>query len=165
MKNSEISKQVLSSIVHHAKLFLVDEMQMETKFDGKYRSVQKIELRKYTTMIGIGGALNFLFYATYDDILLDNLTKIFAYGVISDEEFLEFRESAAGEIANIIIGHAIVDFPNKGREVTFTPPVTIEDAKAIVKTKGTCIMSALLSTLYGNVELNLICSDQGDQNA
>lgn len=165
MDNITLSKEVLTSIVYHAKLLLVGEMQMQTGFNGEYRSVSKIELRKYTTMIGIGGTLNLLFYTTYDDLLLDNLTKLFAYGTISEEEFLEFRESAAGEIANTIVGHAIVDFPNKGKGVTLTPPVTIEDAKAIVRTNGTCILTALLSTPYGNMELNVIGSDQGEQNA
>jgi CheY-specific phosphatase CheX len=158
MKQVRLLEEVLSSIVRHAEHFLLDEMQISTRFDGDYRSVEKIFLKKHTTMIGIGGALNLLFYMTYDDLLLDNLTHMFAYGEIGGDEFYALRESAAGEIANTIVGHAIVDFPKKGKGVMLTPPVTIDDAKSIVKTPATQIITASLMTPYGNIELNVIGS-------
>ncbi|MCX6074475.1 MAG: chemotaxis protein CheX [Campylobacterales bacterium] len=164
MEQVQLLKPVLSSIVRYAEHFLVDEMQMSSRFDGEYRSVEKIFLKKHTTMVWIGGTLNVLFYMTYDDLLLDNLTHMFAYGEMGVDEFHTLRESAAGEIANIIIGHAIVDFPNKGKGVTLTPPVTIEDAKSIIKTPATQILTASLLTPYGNIELNVIGStnDKGE---
>lgn len=165
MENLEVLKEVLTAIVYRVELFMNDEMKIETKFDGEYRSVEKIELKKYTTTIGIGGTLNLLFYVTYNELLLDNLTRAFAYGHIDESEFSELRESAAGEIANMIIGHAVTDFPNRGKGVTITPPVTIEDAKSILKTNGTGIITALLSTPYGNVELNVIGAAKGEWNA
>lgn len=165
MENIEVLKAVLSAIVYRVELFMKNEMMIETEFDGEYRSVEKIELKKYTTTIGIGGSLNLLFYVTYNELLLDNLTRAFAYGDIEQSEFLILRESAAGEIANMIIGHAVTDFPNRGKGVTITPPVTIEDAKSILKTNGTGIMTAFLSTPYGNMELNVIGSAKGEWNA
>ncbi|WP_295055527.1 chemotaxis protein CheX [Sulfuricurvum sp.] len=165
MENIEVLKAVLSAIVYRVELFMKNEMKIDSEFDGEYRSVEKIELKKYTTTIGIGGSLNLLFYVTYNELLLDNLTRAFAYGDIEQSEFLILRESAAGEIANMIIGHAVTDFPNRGKGVTITPPVTIEDAKSILKTNGTGIMTALLSTPYGNMELNVIGSAKGEWNA
>jgi CheY-specific phosphatase CheX len=165
MENSELLKEVLNAIIYRAELFLIDEMQIEAKFDGKYRLVSKIELKKYTTMIGIGGALNLLFYVTYNESLLDNLTKAFAYGEIPEAEFIELRDSAAGEIANTIVGHSLSDFPNRGKGVTITPPVTIEDAKSILKTNGTEMITALLSTPYGDMKFNVIGSHKGVADA
>lgn len=165
MERSELLKEVLTAIIYRAELFLIDEMQIEAKFDGNYRFVDKIDLKKYTTMIGIGGAINLLFYVTYNDLLLNNLTRAFAYGEITETEFIELRDSAAGEIANTIVGHAISDFPNKGKGVTITPPVTIEDAKSILKTNGTGMIAALLVTPYGNMEFNVIGSLKGEFNA
>ncbi|HEX5330264.1 chemotaxis protein CheX [Sulfuricurvum sp.] len=165
MGKSELLKQVLNAIIYRAELFLVDEMHIAASFDGKYRSVSKIELKKYTTMIGIGGTLNLLFYVTYNELLLDNLTKAFAYGEIHENDFLALRDSAAGEIANTIVGHSLNDFPNKGKGVTITPPVTIEDAKSILKTNGTGMITALLSTPFGNMEFNVIGSLEGELNA
>lgn len=165
MATNELLQQVLNAIIYRAELFLRDEMSIETRFDDNFRFISSIELKKYTTMIGIGGTLNLLFYTTYDEPLLDNLTRIFAYGSIDEEEFVPLRESAAGEIANMIIGHSIPDFPNDGRGVTITPPVTIEDAKSIVKTNGTGIIAAQLSTPYGNMEFNVIGSLEGEFNA
>lgn len=165
MENIEVLKAVLSAIVYRVELFMKNEMKIDSVFDGEYRSVEKIELKKYTTTIGIGGSLNLLFYVTYNELLLDNLTRAFAYGDIEQSEFLILRESAAGEIANMIIGHAVTDFPNRGKGVTITPPVTIEDAKSILKTNGTGIMTAFLSTPYGNMELNVIGSAKGEWNA
>lgn len=165
MENIEVLKEVLTAIVYRVELFMNNEMNISTRFDGEYRSVEKIDLKKYTTTIGIGGSINLLFYVTYNELLLDNLTRAFAYGHIDESEFSELRESAAGEIANMIIGHAVSDFPNRGQGVTITPPVTIEDAKSILKTNGTGIITALLSTPYGNVELNVIGSAKGEWNA
>ena len=165
MKNSEVLKEVLKAIVYQVELFMNNEMKIETKFDGEYRSVDKVELKKYTTTIGIGGALNLLFYATYDEVLLDNLTRAFVYGEIHESELSELRDSAAGEIANVIIGHSLNDFPNSGRGVTITPPVTIEDGKSIVKTNGAGMISSILSTPYGIIELNVIGLAKGEWNA
>lgn len=158
MECSGLLKQVLDPIIRYTERFLADEMKMKTECDGEYRSVDKIFLKKYTTMIGIGGSLNLIFYMTYDELLLDNLTHKFAYGHILNHEFHELRESAAGEIANMIMGQSISSFPDKGKGVTITPPVTIEDGKSIIKTHATRILSALLSTPYGNIELNVIGS-------
>lgn len=165
MKNSDVLKAVLTAIVYRVELFMNDEMAIKTTFDGEYRSVEKIELKKYTTTIGIGGTLNLLFYVTYNEALLDSLTRAFAYGQIDESEFRELRESTAGEIANMIIGHAVSDFPNRGKGVTITPPVTIEDAKSILKTNGTGIISAWLSTPHGKMEVNVIGSVEGEWNA
>jgi CheY-specific phosphatase CheX len=165
MENIEVLNEVLSAIVYRSELFLKDEMEIATDFDGLYRSVEKIELKKYTTMIGIGGTLNLLFYTTYDDLLLDNLTKKLAYGEIIEDEFLQLRESASGEIANMIIGHAIPDFPRGGGGVSITPPVTIQDAKSILKTNGTGMITAALSTPYGKMEFNVIGSLKGVEHA
>ncbi|HLD24115.1 MAG TPA: chemotaxis protein CheX [Sulfuricurvum sp.] len=165
MKNSEVLKEVLKAIVYQVELFMNNEMKIETEFDGEYRSVDKVELKKYTTTIGIGGALNLLFYATYDEVLLDNLTRAFVYGEIHESELSELRDSAAGEIANVIIGHSLNDFPNSGRGVTITPPVTIEDGKSIVKTNGAGMISSILSTPYGIIELNVIGLAKGEWNA
>jgi chemotaxis protein CheX len=165
MENIEVLKKVLIAIVHQVEVFLSDEMKIETKFDCEYRSVDKVELKKYTTTIGIGGTLSLLFYATYNELLLDTMTRRLAYGEIKEDEFFELRDSAAGEIANMIIGQSLSHFPNQGRGVSITPPVTIEDAKSIVKTNGAGIISAVLSTPYGNMELNVIGSAKGEWNA
>lgn len=165
MENIDVLKEVLKAIVYRVELLLNNELHIQTSFDGEYRSVHKIELKKYTTTIGVGGTINLLFYATYDDLLLDNLTKALAYGEIKSDEFVELRESAAAEIANMIIGHAVVDFPNRGKGVTITPPVTIENAKSILKTNGAGIITAFLSTPYGNVELNVIGTAEGEWHA
>jgi CheY-specific phosphatase CheX len=164
MEHAALYEQVLSPIVRYAEHFLVEEMDMSVRCEGKYRLAEKIFLKKHTTMIGIGGSFNVLFYMTYDDLLLDNLTHIFAYGEFDRDEFHVLRESAAGEIANTIVGHAIVDFPNEGKGVTLTPPVTIEDAKSITKTSSTQIITVSLLTSYGNLELNVIGSvnEKGD---
>lgn len=162
MKKNGYLEEILSAIVYRAELFLNDEMEMESHFDREFRSLNKIELKKYTTMIGIGGSLNCLFYTTYDEPLLNALTNKFAFGTIEEEEFVALRESAAGEIANTVIGHSIQDFPNNGKGVTLTPPATIEDAKSILKTNGTDMINALLSTEHGNIEFNIIGSFKGE---
>lgn len=165
MKNSEILKEVLTAIVYRAELFMKDEMEIEAKFDGEFRSMEKIELKKYTTTIGIGGSINLLFYVSYNELLLEKLTRAFSYGKINESELAELRESAAGEIANMILGQAVNDFPNRGKGVTITPPVTVEDAKSILKTNGNGIMSAVFSTPYGNMEFNVIGLIKGEWNA
>ncbi len=158
METDGVLHNVLNAIIRSATKLLVEELWIEASVEGAYQSVDKVTLRKYTTMVGIGGALNLLFYTTYDDLLLDQITAKFVYGAYQEDEFAELRESAAGEIANIFIGQALNDFPNGGSGVNITPPVTIEDAKSIFKSSGSQILSAILLTPYGKMEFNVIGS-------
>lgn len=165
MKKDECLEQLLSAIVYRAELFLNDEMEIETSSERQFHAVNKIELKKYTTVIGIGGTLNCLFYTTYDESLLDKLTQKFIFGEVDADEFLALRESAAGEIANTIIGHSIIDFPNRGYGVTLTPPSTIEDAKSILNTEGTGMINTSLLTPFGNIEFTILGPFKGENCA
>ena len=165
MKKDECLEQLLSAITYRAELFFNDEMKIKTMCEGQFHSVNKIELKKYTTVIGIGGTLNCLFYTTYDQFLLDKLMQKFIFGEIDTEEFLALRESAAGEIANTIIGHSITDFPNRGYGVTLTPPSTIEDAKSILNTEGTGMINTSLLTPFGNIEFTILGPFKGENCA
>lgn len=93
-----------------------------------------IKLKDHTSMVGTGGKLNIMILISYDKPLLDHLVKLFMDGEELDpSEEDEIIDSVSEETINTIIGLALPTFPNRGKGVTITPPITINDAANIKK--------------------------------
>jgi len=153
----EANNSILGSITGRTITFLADEMHIELpsrKFELLVPS--KIELHPYTAMIGIGGTLSLMFTMSFENDILNDLTKAFAYGEIAQDELEVMKESVACEIANTVLGNAIPNFPNKGSGVTITPPVTIECGKSISKNSTSTITTTIIKTKSGNITLAIV---------
>ena len=74
----------------------------------------------------------------------------------SVDEIDEIRESVTGEVINTIIGLALPTFPNRGKGVTITPPITINEASVLKKHKNSKIVSANVTTNFGAVSISAI---------
>lgn len=149
---------ILKSMTDNSIAFLQESMEITSEVDAENLVVQQITLNRHTAMIGIGGHLNVLFYIVYEEPLLDYLTQVFAGEEIPSEEYEEFKISAAGEIANIIVGHAIAPLAKQGETINITPPAITEQAQSIIRSK--ChILKTKLVTSQGAMCLYLIGSD------
>lgn len=152
---------VLDALILQTKLFLHDDMQMEIQdvqlCDG---SVSKLQLKDYTSMIGTGGKLSLMVVMSFENTVLDQIVTVFMEGEsVEDAEIEEIRDSVCGESVNNIIGLALPTFPNRGKGVTITPPVSITEPGHISKHKTSTITTANITTNYGQLSVSIIDSN------
>jgi len=153
---------ILDALVLQSKLFLSEDMDIEIlKTDIVDNSPDKITLKDYTSMIGTGGKLNLMIVISFEKEILEHLVELFMDGEeVEEEEKEEINDSVSGETINTIIGLSLPIFPNRGKGVTITPPITISDASNIKKYKNSKIVTANLVTEYGCISI----SAMGDKN-
>jgi len=108
-------------------------------------------------MIGTGGTLNLMILISYENSLLEHLVELFMEGEeVDPEEQEEIKDSVSGETINTIMGLALPTFPNRGKGVTITPPITINDAAHIKKYKNSKIVTAIVKTAFGELSISAI---------
>ena len=153
---------ILDALVLQSKLFLCEDMDIAIqKVDTIENSPDKLILKDYTSMIGTGGKLNLMVVITFEDKLLEHLVELFMDGEeVEDDEKEEIYDSVTGETINTIIGLALPTFPNRGKGVTITPPITISDASNIKKYKNSKIISAEISTKFGNLSISAMGTEE-----
>ena len=155
MQKQELDS-ILQPIENRLKEYLKSDLGLENIKFNKLDNPEVVMLKNFTVNIGVGGALSVLFVVSYDESLVIQLAKAFAYGEISPEEEEEVRESVASEIANIVLGNAIPHFPNDGKGVTITPPIIIRNAKSIGVGKQAKIAAIIIATEYGEMCINIV---------
>lgn len=149
---------LLDSLILQAKLFFQEDMSMEiTDVKRDEDDPTSIKLMDYSSMIGTGGTLNMIILISYENRLLEKLVNLYMDGEeVDPDEFDELRDSVSGETINTIIGLALPTFPNRGKGVTITPPITINDAANIKKYKDSKIVTANVTTKDGSFSISAI---------
>jgi len=147
---------ILDALILQSKLFLSEDMEINIKkviiVDD---SLDKLTLKDYTSMIGTGGTLNMMVVVSFETNLLEHLVNLFMEDEeVEDDEKEEVYDSVSGETINTIIGLSLPIFPNRGKGVTITPPITISDASTIKKFKNSKIVTANIMTEYGNMSIS-----------
>jgi chemotaxis protein CheX len=149
---------ILDSLILQTKLFLEGDMDLQIKnTDVAVLSTEQLQLKQHTSMIGVGGKLNLMVVISFDDQLLNELVNLFMEGEeVDEEEAEEIRESVSGEVINTILGLSLPTFPNRGKGVTITPPITINDASRLKKHKNSKIESVVITTNSGELSISAI---------
>ncbi len=149
---------ILDSLILQTKLFLQEDMDININdIDTKILDTEQLSLKQYTSMIGVGGKLNLMVVISFDDNLLNKLVELFMDGEEVDEtEVQEVKESVTGEVINTILGLSLPTFPNRGKGVTITPPITINDASKLKKHKNSKISSVNIITDCGELSISAI---------
>jgi chemotaxis protein CheX len=147
---------ILDALLMQTKLFLIEDMGIEIEHTEIIEnSPDKLLLKDYTSMIGTGGKLNLMIIITYEQKILEHLVEIFMEGEeINKEEKEEIYNSVSGETINTIIGLSLPIFPNRGKGITITPPITISDASNIKKYKNAKIVTADIKTKFGSLSVS-----------
>ena len=147
---------ILDSLILQSKLFFTEDMGIA--IDSIIREDDSIglNLKSYTAMIGVGGALNMMVVISFDDTMLNKLVEVYMEGEDITPEEQEIKESVTGEIINTIIGLSLPTFSKRGKGVTITPPISINDASNIKKHKDSKIVTANIRTYYGEVSISAI---------
>ncbi len=153
---------ILDALILQSKLFLSEDMDIAIeKVDVIDNSPDKLILKDYTSMIGTGGKLNLMIVISFENELLEHLVDLFMDGEeVEEEEKEEIYDSVSGETINTIIGLALPTFPNRGKGVTITPPITISDASNIKKYKNSKIISAEVSTAFGKLSISAMGTEE-----
>jgi len=153
---------ILDSLILQTKLFLSGDMGIEiTKVEIDEDNPAKLLLKDYTSMIGTGGSFNAMIVVSFDNDMLEHLVELFMEGEeVEDEEKEEIYDSVSGETINTIIGLALPTFPNRGKGVTITPPITINDASNIKKYRDSNIVSAIITTEVGTLSISALGQDE-----
>jgi chemotaxis protein CheX len=153
---------ILDALILQSKLFLSEDMDItieETNIIDN--SPDKLVLKDYTSMIGTGGKLNLMIVISFENKLLDKLVELFMEGEeVEEDEKEEIYDSVSGETINTIIGLALPTFPNRGKGVTITPPITISEASNIKKYKNSKMISAEIITEFGNLSVSAMGSEE-----
>lgn len=149
---------LLDSLILQTKLFFQEDMDMEiTDVKRDEDNLSSIKLKDYSSMIGTGGTLNIMILISYENKILDKLVELYMDGEeVDPDEAEEIRDSVSGETINTIIGLALPTFPGRGKGVTITPPITINDAAHIKKYKDSKIVTANVFTKYGQLSLSAV---------
>lgn len=149
---------ILDSLILQTKLFLQEDMDIAIK-NVKTPNLESINLslKQHTSMIGIGGKINAMTIISFDDEMLMKLVELFMDGEeVDPDEADEIKESVTGEVINTILGLALSTFPNRGKGVTITPPITINDTKNLIKHKNSNILSVDIETEFGSLSISAI---------
>ena len=149
---------ILESLILQTKLFLQEDMGLTiVNVDTTALISEALSLNQHTSMIGVGGKLNLMTVISFDDELISKLVELFMDGdEVAEDELEDVMESVTGEVINTIIGLAIPTFPNRGKGVTITPPITINDASSLKKHKNSNIVSANFTTTFGSLSISAI---------
>ena len=149
---------IIDSLVLQSKLFLQEDMDIiVANVELSQTDSSELSLKQHTSMIGVGGKLNLMAVISFDDQLLLQLVKLFMDGEeVDPSEVDEVQESVTGEVINTIIGLALPTFPNRGKGVTITPPITINDTTSLKKHKDSKIVSANIKTSFGELSISAI---------
>ncbi|WP_320036056.1 chemotaxis protein CheX [Halarcobacter sp.] len=152
---------ILDSLILQAKLFFEEDMEISilNSNDIEITSPEKLILKNKTSMIGTGGKLNTMIVISFDNQILSKLVELFMEGEeVDEEEKEEVEDSVAGEVLNTILGLALPTFPNRGKGITITPPISVNDASSIYKHKDSKIISAIVKTEFGELVFSAVGS-------
>ena len=124
---------ILDSLILQTKLLLQEDMKLEIVNLVTIRAdYETLTLKEFTSMIGVGGKINLMTVISFDVNLLNKLVSIFMDGEkVAQDEVDEIRESVTGEVINTILGLSLPTFPNRGKGITITPPITINEASVL----------------------------------
>lgn len=149
---------ILDSLILQTKLLLQEDMKLEiVNLETIRADYETLTLKEFTSMIGVGGKINLMAVISFDVNLLNKLVSIFMDGEeVAQDEVDEIRESVTGEVINTILGLSLPTFPNRGKGITITPPITINEASVLKKHKNSRIVSVNITTNFGTVSISAI---------
>lgn len=153
---------ILDSLILQTKLFLLEDMNIEiNEVIISQPESEVLSLKEFTSMIGVGGKISLMTVISFEEELLDKLVSLFMDGEeVAPDELEEVRQSVTGEVINTILGLALPTFPNRGKGITITPPITINDASFLKKHKTSKIASVSIITDFGTMVISAIGESQ-----
>ena len=153
-----IVKAVSESVFARTRDYLETELAvtlMQTEPHGG--EIDMIALHDVTAIVGVGGAVNLLIAFSFSNTLLDRIFAGFTAEVeIAESERHMYRLETASEVVNIIVGLCTGDMPHGDAAISLSPPVVVQEAKSIRRTKGALFWSQTITTDSGLLDINFV---------
>jgi CheY-specific phosphatase CheX len=92
----------------------------------------------------------------FETHVLKELAKLFVVDAQGDTAYEFMKEQVACEVANTVLGNAIMNFPNKGAGVNITPPFMIGLGHRLFKKAHTNLCITEIKTSGGAIMLALL---------
>ncbi|MDP3438997.1 MAG: chemotaxis protein CheX [Azonexus sp.] len=120
--------------------------------------LDSLTLLDMTAIIGMGGGVNLLIAFSFQDALIDTLFKRMSADFdVAPDEIEMYREAAAGEAVNTILGHSTIDLQQaNGPPISMTPPVILDRVKTIRRMKNAMFYTRSLDTDFGRMNISLV---------
>lgn len=154
--NSNKCADILAPIAMRTRSFLSDDMGIELlASDFAVSRSYMLHPYPYTVKIGISGSVNAVFIMGFETYVLEEISKFFVVDAQGDTAYEFMKEQVACEVANTVLGNAIMNFPNKGAGVNITPPFMIGLGHTLFKNAHTDLYTAEIKTPSGSIMLAL----------
>ena len=129
-----------------------------TEADSGGGDLESLTLLGMTAIVGMGGSVNLLIAFSFQESLINVLYQRMTHDFdVRPDEVEMYREAAAGEVVNIILGHCTIDLQKLDRPViSITPPVIIDQVKTIRRMKNAVFYTQSLNTVFGHMNISLV---------
>lgn len=159
-KLSELSVKVMQSIITRTRAYFESEFGIGVnEADSNAGHVDEITLYDMNAVMGLGGAVNMLIVFSFKTSLLNTLYARMTDGLdIQPDEVEMYREEAAGEVVNTILGHCTIDLQKLDPRgaIAMTPPVILDRIKTIRRMKDAMFYTQSLDTTMGSMAISLV---------
>lgn len=150
---------VMSSAVSRTRSYFNSEHGINvTESRSEGGDLDSLTLLDMTAIIGMGGSVNLLIAFSFQDALVDALFERMAADFdIAPDKIEIYREAAAGEAVNTILGHSTIDLQStNGSAISMTPPVILDRVKTIRRMKNAMFYTRSLDTDFGRMDISLV---------
>lgn len=151
--------QIMQSVITRTRAYFEGELGIgmaETNSNAGH--LDTLTLLDMTAIIGMGGAINLLIAFSFQDGLINAMYEQMTDGLgIQPDEVDMYREAAAGETVNTILGHCTEDLQKLDRRgIAMTPPVILDRVKTIRRMKNAMFYTQNLDTALGCMTISLV---------
>jgi CheY-specific phosphatase CheX len=156
--NDEV-EQVMRSVMTRTRSYFDSEFGIqELDVDSGAGDLDSLTLLDMTAIIGMGGRINLLIAFSFEDGLINALFQRMTSDIVVQPEEVEmYREAAAGEVVNTVLGHCTIDLQKiDDRGIAMTPPVILDHAKTIRRMKNSMFYTQSSSTTLGRMTISLV---------
>jgi CheY-specific phosphatase CheX len=151
-----ITDEYFKHVIEGCTDFLENSVNIALSSQPKLYNPECINDKNKTVILSTSGTkINLLIGFSYDDKLLEQMAIKFGLP-ITDETRNEMLDTTACEVANMIIGNAIIHFPNDGSGVNLSPPLVINGIKTLKNQGTTHIAKTTIHTECGDMIVDII---------
>ncbi len=154
----EVEQVMQSAIARTCSYFESEYRIAVAKMDGGAGYVESLVLLDMTAIVGMGGRINLLITISFEDCLINTLYQRMTEDIeVQPDEVEMYRQAAAGELVNTIVGHCTIDLQHLDSQgISMTPPIILDRAKTIWRMKNSMFYTQGLMTIFGRMNISLV---------
>jgi chemotaxis protein CheX len=148
---------ILTILIKQSKIFLNKYIKVKD-IVVKDIALAHFKLKDYTSMVYMSGNINIVVIISFKESILHNIVDVFMDGdKVEKDKKKKIYNSVTSETINTIAGLSISHFPNKGKGVIMSTPITVDSILNIKGFENKNILSAEIITEFGDLEVGIIC--------